>query len=227
MGTWVGQIAVLEEKFAWFAFGTKLLTLIHNTIMGYTLSWKYESSNLKSILSGMDLNRAFNTRNIVCSRAAWSSLHEIYCNQLQQYVLDKPKLRTYVKFKVSYNVEDYVMSFMSHAQRSCLAQLKCGILPLHIETGRWQGTQLDKRICKVCSSNSVENEEHFIFHCNKYNNTRSNFYQQICNNILSFLNNSDHDKFKILMEKGNVNVFSRFICNIYRERQDVLFKKNN
>ncbi len=29
------------------------------------------------------------------------------------------------------------------------------------------------------------------------------------------------------MEKGNVNVFSRFICNIYRERQDVVFKKNN
>ncbi len=77
-----------------------------------------------------------------------------------------------VILKYHYNVEDYVMSFMRHAQRSYLAQLRCGILPLHIETGRWQGTQLDKRICKVCNSNSVENEEHFIFHCNKYNNTR-------------------------------------------------------
>ncbi len=67
------------------------------------------SSNLKSILSSMDLSKAFNTRNIVCTRAAWSSLHEIYCNQCQQDVLDKPKLRTYVNFKVSYNVEDYVM----------------------------------------------------------------------------------------------------------------------
>ncbi len=64
---------------------------------------------------------------------------------------------------------------MSHAQRSYLAQLRCGILPLHIETGRWQGTQLDKRICKVFNSNSVENEEYFIFHFNKYNNTRFNF----------------------------------------------------
>ncbi len=137
------------------------------------------SSNLKSILSSMD--RAFNTRNIVCTRAAWSSLHEIYCNQWQQDELDKPKLRTYVNFKVSYNVENYVMSFMSHAQRSYLAQLRCGVLPLHIETGRWQGTQLDKRICKVCNGNSVENKEHFIFHCNKYNNNRLYFYQQICN----------------------------------------------
>ncbi len=119
------------------------------------------------------------------------------------------------------------MSFMSCAQMSYLAQLRCGILHLHIETGRWQGTQLDKKICKVYNSNSVENEEYFIFHCNKYNNSKLNFYQQICNKIPSFLNNSDQDKFKILMEKGNTNVFSRFICNIYKERQDVLFKKNN
>ncbi len=64
---------------------------------------------------------------------------------------------------------------MSRAQRSYLAQLRCGILSLHIETGRRQGTQLDRRICKVCNSNLVENEEHFIFHYNKYNNTRLNF----------------------------------------------------
>ncbi len=56
---------------------------------------------------------------------------------------------------------------MSRLQRSYVAQLRCGILPLHIQTGRWQGTQLEKRICKVCNSNSFENEEHFIIHCNK------------------------------------------------------------
>ncbi len=91
------------------------------------------------------------------------------------------------------------MSFMNRAQRSYLAQLRYGILPLNIETDRWQATQLDKRIC---NSNSVENEEHFIFHYNKYNNTRLNFYQQICNKIPSFLNNSDQNKFKIHMEKA-------------------------
>ncbi len=81
----------------------------------------------------MDLSRVFDTRNIICTRTAWSSLHEIYCNQWQQDVLDKPNLLTYVNFKVLYNVKDYVMSFMSNAQ------LRCGILPPHIETGRWQG----------------------------------------------------------------------------------------
>ncbi len=72
----------------------------------------------------MDLSRAFNTRKIVCTRAAWSSLHEIYCNQWQQDVLDKPKLSTYVNFKVSYNVEDYVMSFMSPCSKVILSPTK-------------------------------------------------------------------------------------------------------
>ncbi len=133
-----------------------------------------------------------------------------------------PSMVLCVHYIVSYNVEDYVMSFMSHAQKSYLAQLRCGILHLHIETGRWQGTQLYKRILKVCNSNSVENEVHFIFHCNKYN-TRFNFYQQICNKIPSFLNNSDENKFKIIMEKGNVNVFSRFICNIYKKTKNKMY----
>ncbi len=67
--------------------------------------------HFKSILSTMDQCRVCDIRNIVCTRAASSSLHEIYCNQWRQDVLAKHKLRTY--FKVSYNVEDYVMSFMS------------------------------------------------------------------------------------------------------------------
>ncbi len=35
---------------------------------------------------------------------------------------------------------------MSRQQRSLIAQLRLGILPIHIETGRLRGTQLDDRI---------------------------------------------------------------------------------
>ncbi len=45
---------------------------------------------------------------MVCTRAVWSSLHEKYCNQWEQDVIDNPKLHTYDNFKVLYNVEDYV-----------------------------------------------------------------------------------------------------------------------
>ncbi len=56
-----------------------------------------------------------------------------YCNQWKIESLNKLKLRKYVKFKTCFKIEDYVMSFMSRRQRSYLAQLRCCILPLHIE----------------------------------------------------------------------------------------------
>ncbi len=37
------------------------------------------------------------------------------------------------------------------------------IMPLEIETGRWQNKPAEERICKVCESGEVENEFHFIF----------------------------------------------------------------
>ncbi len=65
---------------------------------------------------------------------------------------------------------------MSRRQRFYLAQLRCGILPLHIETGRWYGVKEEDRLCKACNNNQIENEYHFIFHCNAYSTLRTTFY---------------------------------------------------
>ena len=44
---------------------------------------------------------------------------------------------TYVDFKKSFNTEAYVKQTFSRSRRSFLAQLRLGILPLEIETGRY------------------------------------------------------------------------------------------
>ena len=53
----------------------------------------------------------------------------------------KPKLRTYITFKTIYATEMYVKSLFSKAKRSILCQLRCGVLPLAIETGRYTTRQ--------------------------------------------------------------------------------------
>ncbi len=103
--------------------------------------------------------------NVIKSCTFISWLHETHCNQWKIEFLNKPKLRTYVKFKTCFKIEDYVMPFMSRRQRSYLAQLRCGILWRHIETGRWYGVKEENRLCKTCNNNQIENEYHFIFHC--------------------------------------------------------------
>ncbi len=91
----------------------------------------------------------------------------------------KPKLRTYVLFKQNYCTENYVKYCMSHQQRYLIAQLRLGILPIHIETGRFRGTQLDGRICQLCDTQEVEDEIHFVCKCNLYNDLRKTMYRTV------------------------------------------------
>ncbi len=77
-----------------------------------------------------------------------------------------PKLRTYIKFKIVFEVEPYVLSFMSRQSRSYLPQLRNGILPLQLEVGRWINKTAEESFCLICNNGTVEDEEHLPFHCN-------------------------------------------------------------
>ncbi len=46
-------------------------------------------------------------------------------------------------------------------RRLLLAQFRLGILPLHIETGRFRNNQPEERICPIYNT-SVEDEYHFV-----------------------------------------------------------------
>ena len=75
----------------------------------------------------------------------------------------KPKLRFYKHFKITMCKENYIIYNLQRNERSILAQLRMGILPLTIETGRFINQPLEQRLCKICDSNEVEDEWHFIF----------------------------------------------------------------
>ena len=47
----------------------------------------------------------------------------------------KPKLHYYTQFKQDVDAEKYVKFSITRSQRSLLAQLRMGMLPLHIATG--------------------------------------------------------------------------------------------
>jgi hypothetical protein len=99
----------------------------------------------------------------------------------------KPKLRTYVLFKEKYCTENYVKYCMSRQQRSLIAQLRLGILPIHIETGRFTGTKLEDRICQLCDIQEVEDEIHFVCKCNLFKGLREIMYRTVQDNMLIFI----------------------------------------
>jgi hypothetical protein len=62
---------------------------------------------------------------------------------------------------------------------------------LKIETGKYQGTLLQDRKCERYSSGEVEDEYHFLFHCNKLENDRNLLLKEIAKRCPNFkrLNN--------------------------------------
>ena len=64
----------------------------------------------------------------------------------------------------------------SKSKRSLLAQLRLGVLPLAIETGKYTGKSIELRVFGVCDSNEIENELHFICQCSCYDELRKELY---------------------------------------------------
>ena len=92
---------------------------------------------------------------------------------------DKPKLRTYCQFKTVYECEKYVVYDLSKSQRSLCSQFRLGILPLHVETGRFIGTELDQRLCSYCELGEVEDEIHFLLYCPLYHDLRKTLFDKV------------------------------------------------
>ena len=83
-------------------------------------------------------------------------------------VNEKPKLCLYKSYKEHFLPEKYVTLNLLPFERSVTAQLQFGILPLHIETGRFRNIRVENRLCTLCNNNQVEDEFHFLFFCPLY-----------------------------------------------------------
>ena len=133
----------------------------------------------------------------------------------------KPKLRSFIQIHDFNNIQTLVKSNVSRYQRSLLTQVKFGILPLKIETDRYQGIPLDERICKLCDSDSIEDEVHFMFHCNALNEARQGVIDQLNLNIDV---TDDYQKLKLLLNESFIHKCGKYIEVLYKTRQNILYR---
>ncbi len=86
--------------------------------------------------------------------------------------------------------------------------------------GRWANKNVEERLCLVCNEGLVEDEQHFIFHCNNYNPKRCDFLAHMTKSVPNFMDLTEDAKLHVFMFKGNVQEFSKYMCNIYEMRQE-------
>ena len=116
-------------------------------------------------------------------------------------------------------MEPYVYKIKNRQERSRLAKLRFGTLPLQVEIGRWQNIKFEDRVCQICHT-GVEDENHLVFYCSGYNDERYNFENNMCS-IQKKTGGHSHaqKKFVILMQKENILIFTNFLSNILAKRK--------
>ena len=138
-----------------------------------------------------------------------------------QEVENKPKLRTYRLFKTEFETEKYVFC-KDRRKRSLFAQLRIGILPLRVETGRFSNIALAQRHCNMCSGSYVEDEKHFICNCNLYHDLRDTLFRSAELICPSFTQMNETQKLVFLFQKASREL-SRFLSQAWQQRQNILY----
>jgi hypothetical protein len=134
----------------------------------------------------------------------------------------KPKLRTYILFKENFQVENYVKYSKNRLNRSLIAQLRSGTLPLNIEIGRFRHIELENRTCTLCDLNVIENEFHFVCQCPVYSDCRSIMYNSITTKHSEFNNLQVQEKFLFIMKNEWQNL-SVYLKSAWEIRNSNLF----
>ena len=72
--------------------------------------------------------------------------------------------------KSNIKLEPYLLQVRNKKHRRMLAKLRLSDHKLEIETGRHLRPKIDqdRRICRLCNTSEIENEIHFLMHCNLY-----------------------------------------------------------
>ena len=209
-------------------FWNRLINMDDNRLTKKIFKWDYElcnknwSEDVKHILSDVDYDNIFTDVAICDLEFLYSKISNLQEIAWKAAVDSKPKLRTYALFKENFCTEKYVLSMLSRKQRSLLAQLRLGVLPLRIETGRYRRLAVEQRICELCNLNVVEDELHFIFTCPLYGAIRPNLLRQVENSNVNFQTLSEIGKLKSMMQ-NNIFSLSKYIEAAWNIRTKHLF----
>ena len=107
------------------------------------------------------------------------------------------KLKFYAKLKGDFTKEHYLDNIKNFYDRASVSKIRISAHRLEIEVGRHNKTPKDERICTWCDLTmfvkTVEDEPHFLQHCDLYSNLR----HELVTKTRNFLTTSTNDAPKI------------------------------
>ncbi len=132
------------------------------------------STNEKPTISSVCSTNEKPTISSVCSTNEKPTISSVFSTN------EKPTISSVCSTNEKPTISSmFSTNYLFSLERSLIAQLRLGILPIHIETGRFRGTRLDDLICQLCDTQEVEVEIHFVCKCNLYTDLRKTMYRPV------------------------------------------------
>ena len=179
-------------------------------------------SHLKQVCSDCELNECYVENRQIDIAYVKRCLLEKLGDKWFASCVNMSKLDLYKQIKTSFGTETFLTLNIDRYEKSLLAQLRYGILPLRVETGRFVNEKRCDRICTLCNTGNVEDQIHFLFHCNLYETQRNEFYVKARNIIERWDELSDIDKLASLF-KHMSRALGKYVKNIFLLRRNKLY----
>ena len=243
-------IASLNGDMGWFPsryrrflnmarFWNRLIKLKDTRLVKRIFIWDMDqghsnwSSEIENVFDIGNMNDIYDTKSFCILKQLEINLLAEYQAKWSNQCTSMPKLRTYITFKTVYCTENYVKMYLTRQQRSILAQIRSGILPLRIETGRFQNTKdstskkmrklkPEERTCLICKTDNVEDEMHFIFECEVYCESRNNMFAKAELENDNFTSLNDVEKLEYLMV-SECKLLSEYLIDSWNIRKSLMY----
>ena len=222
----------IRRKVEMLRYWNRLIKMNGNTLTKRVFEWDYGNrkvsgswnSDIFKLFTTLNKTHCHSNKELVDLDAARDYLFDTEMHEWEAEIFAVPKLRTYCLFKNNYRAEPYVYSVYNRAHRSLLAQLRCGILPIKIETGRYTQVPVEFRLCILCEENAVEDEEHFLFECKFYESIRNEYYHKLREHCVHFDDMNCNDRFVFIMSANVVKTTAEFIYKCYCKRREFIYR---
>jgi hypothetical protein len=139
------------------------------------------------------------------------------------------KLRVYGKFKTQFEQEKYLELVKNRGNRTSLTRLRISAHKLEIEAGRYLKKKEAERLCRLCDSKAVENEEHFLFDCAFQANLLAEFIAPVIQKFPAIEHLTSPQKliwFMSCEDKDILISFARYIDCCFHNRTQFLHPPN-
>ncbi len=233
----VGDMGWLDNVSRWkierIRLWNRLIETKHDRLVKKIILWDIDmysrtnksnfSSHVNQICSDLDYKECFTNKEVLNLPNVKLKLLECFESKWRRKVESMDKLDIYSKIKTTFGSERYLLINIDRYEKSLLSQLRYGILPLRVETGRFIGEKHNDRTCTLCNSGNVEDQLHFLFHCNLYNPQRQDLYVKAREKIDGWDNMTENDKLFQLFSKLT-RILAKYVKNIFLIRRKMIYK---